>query len=39
LSELPQRSLGMSTHLNRPGKKQISGFSLLPTAVTKIKKN
>jgi len=36
LSESPQRSLGKSVHLNRPGKKQISGFGLLPIAVIKI---
>jgi len=30
--------LGKSVHLNRPGKKHNSGFGLLPTAVTKIKK-
>jgi len=30
--------LGKSLHLNRPGKEQISDFSLLPVAVTQIKK-
>jgi len=30
--------LGKSVHLNRPGKKHNSGFGLLPTALTKIKK-
>ena len=36
LSELPWRSLGTSVHINRPGKKHISGFGLPPIAVTKI---
>jgi len=37
----PQRSLGKNVHLNRPGKKQKSGFGLHPIAVTNIilKKN
>jgi len=38
LSELPWRSLGMSAHLNRPGKKHNSGFGLPPIAVTKVNK-
>jgi len=32
----PQRSLGKNVHLNRPGKKQKSGFGLHPIAVTNI---
>jgi len=35
LSELPQRSLGKSVHLNRPGKKHNSGFGLPPIAINK----
>jgi len=36
LSESPVRSLGMSVHLNYPGKKHISGVGLPLIAVTKI---
>jgi len=38
VSELPQRSLGKSVHLNRPGKKHNSGLGLPPIAVAKINK-
>jgi len=38
LSELSQRFLGKSVHLNHPGKKHNSGFGLLPIAFTKINK-
>jgi len=35
LSELPQRSMRKSVHLNRPGKKHNSGFDLPPIAKIK----
>jgi len=38
LSKSPQRSLGKSVHLNRAGKKQISGFGLPPNDVDEIEK-
>jgi len=40
LSESQWRSLDKSVHLNRPGKKQISGFGLPPNvALTNINNN
>jgi len=35
---LPQRCLGKSVHLNRPGKKHNSGFGLPPIAAVNFKR-
>jgi len=37
LSELPQRSLGKSVHLNCPGKKHNAGFGLPSNAAVNFK--